>query len=192
MAKYCNKKSKNEQKQVQIDDTEKEYEKRGTNEIKNSVKSFSKRLNSIKYFMTTTIDAGDNKYDKLKVKSPLYKNTNMDRGCWKTVICVNAQTKELHSEQDVTYTTIAVPKQKSLQSQYSFIFQINDAESISLLMNYGVHFLFSGMFLVHRQKCENKNEMELFFNFGSYGNNKLFTHLRKTMERQIFNNNNSK
>ena len=126
VAKYCNKKSKNEQKQVRIDDTEKEYEKRCTNEIKNAVKSFSKRLNYIKYFMPTTIDAADNKYDKLKVKSPLYKNTNIDRGCWKTVICVNAQTKELHSEQDVTYTTIAAPKQKSLQSKYSFIYLLHN------------------------------------------------------------------
>ena len=192
MAKYCNKKSKNDQKQIIIDNTEHLYENRGANEIKKALESFSTKSHSIKYFLTTTIDAGDNKYNKLKIKSPLYQNSNIGRGCWKTVICINAQTNELHSEPDVTYTTITVPKQSKLQSKYSFVFKINDNDSICLLMNYGVHFLFSGLFLVHRQKCEMKKDRELFFNFGSYGNNELFTHLRKTMERQIFNNNNSK
>ena len=48
-------------------------------------------------------------------------------GLWKSSICVNATTSEMHTENDCTYTVIAVLCQesgKTLTNQYQFLFSI--------------------------------------------------------------------
>jgi len=109
-------------------------------------------------------------------------------GCWQSSICVNAETKELHTEQDVTYTLISVPNQvKSKESlvRYDFLFSLTETQSIAIHLTPGVSFMFSGFFLKHRQ---NKSKDILstdntFFNLASYGNKQLFHHIRKTINR---------
>lgn len=109
-------------------------------------------------------------------------------GIWKSVFCVNAETEELHNEDDCSYTVITVPKQKAMikKREYKFSFAFNDAHSIAIRMNEPLTFMFSGKFLMHNQSCNRKEEVgadDFFFNFGTYGNKKLFNHIRCSFAR---------
>ena len=98
----------------------------------------------------------------------------------------------IHVEEDVTYTSIVVPEQNSkLQkfhgNKYEFLFMLNETNIIALPMIENVSFIFSGIFLVH---CQNGNESKkkdesVFINLSSYGNKKLFNHMRKSFFRNL-------
>ena len=180
---YCNKKVKNESVQKEIDNKAKEYEQLCCNEIQLTMLSFTSTLPTIIYLNSTILDAANTMLNSSEYDNPLYQNDSIGNGCWKTVMCVNAQTSELHSENDVTYTTITSPKQTGLKSKYSFIFQVNERTKLKVLMNSGVNIVFSGTFLVHHQQCIKQFDGDIFFNFSSYGNKKLFTHLKQTIKR---------
>ena len=70
-------------------------------------------------------------------------------GIWKSTLAVNAVTKELHTEDDVTYTVIDVPLQKKSPTdiKYHFLFHINNKINLSLPMNPGTSIVFSGKLL---------------------------------------------
>ena len=102
-------------------------------------------------------------------------------------ICVNAETKEFHTEHDCTYTLISIPKQRhmnQLSTRYDFLFILTEKQSISIHLTPGVTFMFSGLFLKHRQNKSNESSNDTFFNFASYGNKRLFHHIRKTLNRE--------
>ena len=66
------------------------------------------------------------------------------------------------------------------KNTYQFSFQLNSEESISLMMNQPITFLFSGKCLLHRQ---NRNEEQndkgnSFYNFATYTNKKYLTMLK--------------
>ena len=119
----------------------------------------------------------------INITKPLGANV----GIWQSSLSVNAVTKGLHTEDDVTYSTISVPLQKikSAERKYHFIFQLNRKCIVSLPLIEGTTLLFSGKLLTHRQSCNVFEAMddELFFNFASYGNKKLFNHIRKSFIR---------
>ena len=53
-------------------------------------------------------------------------------------------------------------------------------------MEHGVSFIFSGKFLTHRQVMnENQVSNETFINFASYGNEKLYNHVKATINRVL-------
>ena len=90
-------------------------------------------------------------------------------GIWQSSVGINAVTKEMHTEDDVTYTTISVPRQEfvSTDRHYHFMFQFGQKYNVSLPLIAGTTLLFSGKFLTHRQTCnvhETTND-ELFINF---------------------------
>ena len=106
---------------------------------------------------------------------------------------MNAETKELHNEDDCSYTVITVPKQRAMvkKREYKFMFAFNDANSIAIRMNEPLTFMFSGKFLVHNQSCNRKDHIgtdDYFFNFGTYGNKKLFNHIRCSFARVLHSN----
>ena len=180
---YCNKKVQNEKLQKGIDNIADQYEQLCCDEIQLAASSFDSTQPTIKYLTSTILDAANTMLNDSEFKNPLYNKNGIGNGCWKTVICVNAQTRDLHSENDATYTTITSPNQRRLKSKYSFIFEVNETTKLKLLMNQGINIIFSGKFLVHHQQCMKQFHGDLFFNFSSYGNKRLFTHLKQTIKR---------
>ena len=108
-------------------------------------------------------------------------------GIWKSVIAINSETDELHTEHDCSYTVITVPKQDAMLSErhYNFLFSLNSSEYIALPMTDPMSFIFSAKFLMHRQFCngDHMKRNDYFFNFGSYCNEKLFNHVKKSLNR---------
>ena len=99
-------------------------------------------------------------------------------------ICINATTNEYHTEFDQSFTLIGVPRQESkCGGVYDFSFLINDHFEIKIPMKIGVNFMFSALFLTHRQETNQKDLPEHFINFASFLNKKLFSHIRKSFHR---------
>ena len=127
-------------------------------------------------------------YSDINLKLSGTSSENM----WSTNVCINATTEEYHTEKDTSYTLITFPLQNfNLQkikgNVNDFHFKVNDQVCISLPMTPDVTFMFSGTFLTHRQNGNSsldKNSHE-FVNLSSYGNQKLFNHIRKSFARNI-------
>ena len=122
----------------------------------------------------------------------LKKVITKDSGLWMSSVCVNAKTCQYHSEDDCTYTVVKVPKQnKEMNGKYVssrvFMLQINESTTFTLPLEQNLTFLYSGNFITHRQECDNKSyhDGSLFFNITSYGNKRIFSHLRKSFLRNI-------
>ena len=125
----------------------------------------------------------------IKLKETEYSNFSI----WKSVFCVNTETTQLHTEDDCSYTVITVPKQKAMikKREYKFMFALNDAHSIAIRMNEPLTFMFSGKCLLHNQSCNRTDHIgtdDCFFNFGTYGNKKLFNRIRCSFARMLHSN----
>ena len=104
-------------------------------------------------------------------------------GLWQTSISINAQTTQFHTEKDCTYTVIHVPKKateqkKIKQNDYRFLFKLKGNCNIGL---------FSGQCLTHRQSSnyDVSKDQSLFINFASYGNERMYRHLKTSIYRKI-------
>ena len=53
------------------------------------------------------------------------RGTYHDYGIWKSVVSINSQTEELHTEDDCSYTVITVPHQASMKKRDIIIFSSN-------------------------------------------------------------------
>ena len=119
-------------------------------------------------------------------------------GLWQSELCVNALTKDFHTEKDPTYTLISVPKQdfddksKKKPSPTYFLFNIKENTTIGFKMNQNLSFIFNGAMLTHRQFCQDGYEKECvqnknsdFYNIACYGNQRLFNHLRHSFRREL-------
>ena len=111
-------------------------------------------------------------------------------GLWQTSISVNAQTKKLHTENDATYTIITVPKQeqstqKNDKRQYTFLFKLQNKTNMCIKLRSGITFCYSGKLLTHHQTCNMpcSPEVDMFVNFGSYGTQRLYRHMRTSFNR---------
>ena len=115
------------------------------------------------------------------------RNSYFEYGIWKSVVSVNSQTKQLHTENDCSYSVITVPKQNAMKKKrhYNFMYKLNGNECITLPMNDAMSFIFSGKFLIHRQFCNGDclEKNDYFFNFQTYCNQKLFNHVKKSTNR---------
>ena len=114
-------------------------------------------------------------------------------GIWMSTVCINARTTELHSEDDCTYTIIKVPKQnRNMNSgnsnkdhQRMFLLSINDGMLLSIPLCHNLSFIFCGKYLTHRQHQSHSvyEDNSLFYNISSYGNKRLYSHLKKSFLR---------
>ena len=67
-----------------------------------------------------------------------------------------------------------------------FIFALNDNKNYTISLGQSCSFLFSGKFLTHWQQITtNLNKCEYFYNIASYGNKKLFSHIKQSFKREI-------
>ena len=135
------------------------------------------------------IDEGDVNFNLAK--------TSKD-GLWQSELCVNALTRDFHTEKDATYTLISVPQQdfddktRKKPSTIFFLFNLNENTTIGIKMNRSSSFIFYGTMLTHRQVCqdgyEKKNapsKISDFYNIACCGNQRLFNHLRHSFRREL-------
>lgn len=166
VGQYTTKKSTTLVKQLQINKEAHTYERLTANEITRSVNDFSTIIPTIRAVIAPILETT---YDL----QTTHKDLNMKEGfaakdgCWQTSLCVNAVTKQYHTEQDCTYTLITVPNQlqdieKKFTNRYDFIFKINDRQHISLHLTPGTSFIFSGMYLTHRQNMSDVRSHKFF------------------------------
>ena len=117
----------------------------------------------------------------------LKEMTSSKSGLWQSNICVNAETAEFHVESDCNYTLIHVPRQSYPKKvdKYQFIFKLSEQYHVSIPMAIGISILFSGQFLCHRQSQPHTSVVgdDVFFNFSSYGNLRLFRHIKNSFDR---------
>ena len=155
-------------------------------ELKNTICQMNNKLPFLSSIIAPVVGVAFNmQAEKGDIKIDETSASNL--GIWQSTLSVNAVTEELHTEDDVTYTVIDVPLQKRSQTdiKYHFLFYINKKINLSLPMNPGTSIVFSGKLLTHRQSCNvyKATEDELFFNFGAYGNKKLYNHIKQSFKR---------
>ena len=190
IGQYVTKKNKDEEKQLTITENATNYEHRVASVIDSSVQCLSIILPNIQSLISPVVDTAfeiQKKVGDINLQ-PLPSSKN---GCWQTSICINAQTNQFHNENDCTYTLISIPYQTyfsrpSKKDRYHFIFKLSNTELIHLNFIPGVSFIFSGLFLTHRQNKNNNNTLsnDVFYNIASYGNKRLFNHLRKSINKK--------
>lgn len=119
-------------------------------------------------------------------------------GLWQSEICINAVTRDFHTEKDITYTLITVPDQvhdnkaKKKPSTPIFLFQLNNNKILGFKLQKQSTFIFNGTMLTHRQYSENgyedkkeRNKFNHFYNIACYGNQRLFNHMRHSFRRHL-------
>ena len=124
--------------------------------------------------------------------------TTSKNGLWQSKLCVDAITRDFHTEKDITYTFISVPFQQQNNSKKSkpkptyFLFKINETKTIGFKLFQKSTFIFNGTTLTHRQFSEDgyeneddRNTIGHFYNIACYGNQRLYNHLRKSFRRQL-------
>ena len=188
---YANKYRYEEDQQFKIDDIARELLKHVGTEMHVATKRLSKMVVHIDRLILPSIDVAfemQQTYGDIN----LHKINGGNSAMWKTNVCVNATTGQFHTENDTSYTVITVPvqdyrKQKEDGNTYEFQFRLNDNTNIVLPMIPELTFLFSGTFVTHRQACNSNTteNSEPFVNLSSYGNERLFTHIRKSFFRNI-------
>ena len=117
----------------------------------------------------------------------LQQTSASNNGLWQTCFCINAETAEFHTENDCTYTLIHVPKQEKTnrKCKYFFSFKLSTDINVSFSLNKGTSVMFSGLYLTHRQLSNTipTDKKDSFVNFASYGNARLYRHIRNSFKR---------
>ena len=105
-------------------------------------------------------------------------------GLWNCSLCISCQTEELHTENDFTYTVITTPAQENTDVVVNFLFELQEKSTIGIQLDPGLSFIFSGKYLTHRQVIDDrtKNNGD-FVNIASYGNQRLYNHIKTTINR---------
>ena len=117
-----------------------------------------------------------------------YSNLLQKNGIMNVHVCINAQTKIMHTEADSTMTVIGVPFQPDpnygmLNPQ--FYFNVTKTETIVINMKEYSTFSFLGYMLNHQQVMSNNPNKNIFINIASYGNKRLFHNILKSIKRNL-------
>jgi len=95
-------------------------------------------------------------------------------------INIDCQTRDLHCEKDVTYTTIVVPFQQDSTCFIVFEFKLFERGSVKVRCLQNSAFSYSAYCLSHRQCSING---ENCMNLSSYSNKNTYCHFRKSYQR---------
>ena len=167
-----------------------DIEKKCAKVISNGVKLLNNIVPDIKHLLSPILDSANSIRTTLPDNILQVTPTSSD-GFWNTMLYVNGCTSGLHTERDCTYTLITVPKQsfnigkKQLEHKPMFIFKLKDNQQLIFPLVCGLTFVYNGCFMTHRQEYnrELNDNGPNFVNISSYGNEKIFNHLRKTFKR---------
>ena len=109
-------------------------------------------------------------------------------------VCFNAETAIEHTECDSSYMMITVPMQPITTSKSGnlnngvFQFFIGKNEIVTLQMNPGVTFCYSGFLLTHRQQIYRKSDDHPHMvNIVTYNSRTFFEHMMESFRRYINN-----
>jgi hypothetical protein len=185
---YANKKARQLKHQQMINMEAGCIEKAIAKDLGKAVESLSKQIQNLQFAFAPILNIGF-EMQKERGQNHLQNVPTTQSGLWQSQLCINAETSVIHTEKDCCYTLISVPNQEFDCNKTAFKFCFNEDNSISLNLVKNVSFIFSGVFLSHKQVRNNLKEKEgvSFFNLASYGNGRLYNHLCKSFER---NNNN--
>ena len=81
-----------------------------------------------------------------------------EQGMGHNSICINCQTSDLQIENDCTYAIITIPNQKETRVTY-FLIESKKGFTLSLKMDKGITFMFSGQYLFHHQILLDNNPL---------------------------------
>jgi len=189
VGQYVTKKNECLAKQIQINKEATYYEKSAAQEISRSIKDFKLFLPKVNSIISPVIDASFDLQcsgNDINIKEG-YASKD---GCWQMSLCVDAKTDEFHNESDCTYTLISIPRQSYLTNnstcnRYHFLFQLTGRKNLNVPLYPGTSVLFSGMYLTHRQHhiADTSSSTNVFFNVASYGNKRLFNHIKKSFNK---------
>jgi len=127
----------------------------------------------------------------IKVQDDLFKN-----GYVNSHLCLNAETREFHTECDSSYTIISVPSQLSRSNEKGefnkghFEMKINEKKILVIPMSVGTTFTYSGFMLSHRQQIyRGNNSVRPFVNIVSYNSKRLFNNMMESFRRYLCEDN---
>ena len=188
---YTHKKSKKEYRQKIIDEKLSNIEDQAALLINSGVKELSKVIPEMSSLLSPILNTAYEiqKQVNREVLTPLKVTCS---GNWNTHIFIDGVTQNFHSEKDCAHTCIHVPNQdqitgESIDKQPCFLFMISDYQRLMLPLTSPLSFMYNGQLITHRQAYypdKNKTSTK-FINVSSYGNQKMFNHLRKTFKRII-------
>ena len=197
---YSNKKAINKRQQLLIDSNAKIVENLCALQVQSASKSLCKTLNSSSNIFAPLLNVANSlqhKYGDFNFK----KVQTYNDGLWHSEVCINAITKDFHTENDASYTLISVPTQErnNDRSTFSnmnrkdtfFLFELDSDNIFAIRMRDNISFFFHGALLTHRQHCDDgyepieiRKQKPKFYNIACYSNARLFFHLRKTIQRK--------
>ena len=181
---YAVRKCYQDERQVEVENIVKQIEIAASEEMFAAVQTLGCAIPNLGRLLFPVLDIGHD-LQKIWGDVNLKKVSKGADSMWNMSVCVDVSTADFHTEKDVSYTLIGVPKQQYSNSKrhgntYQFLFRLNDNNCISLDLLPDISFCFSGTFLTHRQKGNDlvKCDDSKFVNLSSYTNYRLFTHIR--------------
>jgi hypothetical protein len=95
---------------------------------------------------------------------------------------IDAGTREYHTEMDLTYTFIVVPRQVHVyEHDVKFSFLLSENKKFNIKMHEGVSMIYSAYLLTHRQECKSRNG---FINFSAFMDKRFIQNLNKSIKRR--------
>ena len=183
-------KRENKETQRKIDKEAKEMEHICSITITDAIQALGRILPQIRNLISPVLDVA-HLMQKKKKQIGLMEIETSGIGCWNAFLYANGRTDNLHTEVDCAYTLITVPNQKrkqntKLDNKPLFVFKLSEKQQILFPLSNGLSFVYNGRFVMHRQAYypDEEDSKNVFYNLSSYGNEKIFNHLRKTFERQ--------
>ena len=154
-------------------------------ELTQSIKYLSKLIPRLHLFISPTLSFVHDLQEEIG-QCNIAKINGSESGLWMTAICLTCQTEKLHTEDDLTYTVISVPEQELTEHEPFFMFELMNKFTLGIKMEAGLSFLSSGKYLTHRQVIPDSSSKDgNFINVASYGNRRLYIHIKSTVKRVI-------
>ena len=111
-------------------------------------------------------------------------STNKYKGMYSAWSCFSSYTKELHQDNDCSYTLIGVPANNYNNGVYCFQFAWGDQlqQKINFLLTPGIILYYPGYAIHHRQQEVEKKEN--FFNVACYHNCRFYRNINSSLKRE--------
>jgi len=169
----------------------KHFERTLAEEFVSTIEKMKRYFPNIKNILSPSISLLQSHFDTFgtNIKSQNLSHF-VNNGLINMHYCINTETMQYHTEQDQSYTIIAVPQQVQNNQQKrqgaNFEFFINEENILLVEMFPNTSFMYSGYLLTHRQqlmKEEYKNN--LFINISTYCSKRLYDNMMKSFQRKI-------
>lgn len=147
--------------------------------------SFDQKISDISRYLNISCKSMEFQCKETQLSSFLTNNYNKrnmanTRSMLSGNINVNARTRDIHCEKDITYTTIHVPNQQENDAFIVFEFQLNIFFSLKIQVLQNSSFTYSAYCLAHRQIYTNG---ENCMNLSTYSTKRLYNNYRLSLKR---------